>query len=75
MAVLSVRLEDIEYQALSKYAKANGVSMNKALKEAFFEMLEEQYDLKLFDKAYAEYVKNPKTYSTEEVCDKLGIDL
>ena len=47
--------------------------MNKAIKDAFFEMLEDQYDLEAFDKAYAEYLKDPVTYSSEEVAKKLGI--
>lgn len=73
MSVLSVRLSDVEYAALQKFAKANNVSMNQAIKEAFFEKLEEQYDLEVFDKAYAEYLKNPKTYSTEEVIELLDL--
>ena len=73
MAVLSVRLSDAEYKALDAYAKANDISMNKAIKDAFFEMLEDQYDLETFDKAYAEYLKDPVTYSSEEVAKKLGI--
>ena len=73
MAVLSVRLSDAEYKALDSYANTNGISMNKAIKDAFFEMLEDQYDLEAFDKAYAEYLKDPKTYSSEEVAKELGI--
>jgi hypothetical protein len=71
--LLSVRLSDAEYKALDSYANANGVSMNKAIKDAFFEMLEDQYDLEAFDKAYAEYLKDPKTYSSEEIAKELGI--
>ena len=43
MPVLSVRMTDAEYKALEGYAAANDVSMNKAIKDAFFEMLEDQY--------------------------------
>lgn len=67
MSVLSVRMSDAEYKALQKFAEANNVSMNQAIKDAFFEMLEDKYDLEVFDKAYAEYLKSSKTYSTEEV--------
>ncbi|MEE3431508.1 MAG: DUF6290 family protein [Candidatus Enteromonas sp.] len=74
MAVLSVRLSDAEYKALEGYASINGVSMNKAIKDAFFEMLEDQYDLEAFDKAYKAYKKNPKTYTSEEVAKELGIE-
>lgn len=74
MSVLSVRMSEAEYAALERYAKTAGVSMNKALKDAFFQMLEDQYDLECFDKAYAAYLKNPKTYSSDEVAKELGIE-
>lgn len=73
MPILSIRLDDAEYKALSAYAKTNSKSMNKALKDAFFEMLDEQYDVELFDKAYAKYLNNPKTYNTKEVIKELDI--
>lgn len=75
MTILSVRLSDEEYNALSSYAKTSGKSMNKALKDTFFEMLEEQYDIELFDKAYAEYLKNKKTYTTDQLLEELKIEL
>jgi len=74
MPALSVRLSEAEYKALQKYAKAKGVSMSKALRDSFFEMLEDQQDMEAFDKAYAKYLKDPKTYSMEEVKEKLGIE-
>ena len=73
MSVLSVRMSSEEYRALQKFAKANKVSMNQAMKDAFFEMLEEKYDLEVFDKAYAEYLKDPKTYSLEEVIEMVNL--
>ena len=73
MSVLSVRMSDAEYKALEGYAAANGTSMNKAIKDAFFDMLEDQYDLEAFDRAYAEYLKDPKTYTSDEVAKELGI--
>ena len=74
MPALSVRLSDAEYKALQKYAKAKGVSMSKALRDSFFEMLEDQQDMEAFDKAYAKYLEDPKTYSMEEVKERLGIE-
>lgn len=73
MSVLSVRMSDAEYKALEKFAKANNVSMNQAIKNAFFEKLEDEYDIEIFDKAYAEFLKDPKTYSTEEVIKELKL--
>ncbi len=74
MAVLSLRFTDEEYDALKAYAAVNGISLNKAVKDAFFEKLEENYDLECFDKAYAEYLKDKRTYSSEEVAKELDID-
>ena len=73
MSVLSVRMSDAEYNALQKFAKANNVSMNQAIKDAFFEKLEDEYDLEVFDKAYAEYLKDPKTYSLDEIIEELNL--
>ena len=33
---------------------------------------EDEQDIKDFDKAYKEFLKNPKTYSTDEVIKILG---
>ncbi|MBR6332338.1 MAG: hypothetical protein IKR78_04320 [Dehalococcoidales bacterium] len=73
MSVLSVRMNESEYKVLEDYANAHGISMNKAIKDAFFEMLEDKYDLELFNEAYAEYLANPKTYSSDEMARELGI--
>lgn len=72
MSVLSVRMSDVEYRTLEKFAKANNVSMNQAIKNAFFEKLEDEYDIKVFDKAYAEYLEDPVLYTLDEVNKHLG---
>ena len=73
MSVLSVRMSEAEYKALEGYAAANGISMNKAIKDAFFEMLEDQYDIKAADEAYAAYLADPETISMAEMKKKYGI--
>ena len=75
MSVLSIRMSDVEYKALEKYAKSNSISMNQAMKDAFFEKLEDEYDIECFDKAYADYLKNKKTYTTDEVIKILELDV
>ena len=73
MAVLSIRLTDVEYRALKSYAKENGVTMEKAVKDAFFEMLEDRFDLESFDKAYAAYRKDGRAYTMDEAQKELEI--
>lgn len=75
MSVLSIRMSDVEYKALEKYAKINSISMNKAMKDAFFEKLEDEYDIECFDKAYADYLKDKKTYTDDELSKILGLDV
>ena len=74
MPVLSIRMTEAEYNALAKYAKAKSISMNQAMKVAFFEKLEDELDIELFDAACAEYLKNKKTYSFDDALKRLEID-
>lgn len=71
MNTLQIHLSYDEYKILKKFSVENKVSMSKALKDTFFEKLEDEHDLKTFDKAYAEYLKNPITYTTEEILKHL----
>ena len=74
MKVLSVRMSDEEYAVLKSYAKKHSSSMSEVLKKSFFTKLEDEEDIKVFDKAYQEYLKDRKTYSSEEVIKLLGLD-
>lgn len=47
---------------------------NKNPKTRSLEELEDEYDNKAFDRAYAEYKKDPKTYTMQEVAKELGTD-
>lgn len=73
MSVLSVRMSDAEYKVLEKFAKTNNISMNQAIKDAFFEKIEDEYDIEIFDKAYAEFLKDSRTYSTDEIIEELKL--
>ncbi len=71
--VISIRMTDEEKQLADAYAKINGVSLSEAIKRAYFERIEEEYDIALADAALREYEKNPKTYSHEELKKILGL--
>ena len=74
MPVLSVNVNEAEFKALEGYALSHGISMEEALKDALSEMLEDLNDLSDFEKAYAEYQADPKTYSHEEMKKELGLN-
>lgn len=54
----SIRLTEEERQIAESYAKMHSVSIGEAFKKAFFERIEDEYDIFVANKAYNEYVSN-----------------
>ena len=71
--VVTIRLTDEEKQLADAYAKLNGVSLSEAMKRAFFEKIEDEYDIAITDAVLREYEKNQKTYSHEEIMKMFGL--
>lgn len=71
--VVSIRMTTEEKNLADAYARINGVSLSEAIKRAYFEKIEEEYDIALADEALREYEKNPKTYTHEEIKKMLGL--
>ena len=71
--VVSIRMTQEEKELADAYAKIMGVSLSEAIKRAYFEKIEDEYDIALADEALKEYKKNPVTYSLEEVKKMFGI--
>ena len=71
--VVSIRMTEEEKQLADAYAKLNGISLSEAIKRAYFEKIEEEYDIALADAAMREYKKNPKTYTLDELMKELGL--
>ena len=71
--IVSIKMTKKEKEMAEAYAFKHGLSLEEAIKEVFFEKVEDEYDIALADKALKEYEKNPKTYSIEEVSKMLGI--
>lgn len=71
--VVSIRMTSEEKRLADAYAKLNGVSLSEAIKRAYFEKIEDEYDIALAEESLREYRKNPKTYSIDELLEELGI--
>lgn len=69
----SIRLSDEEKHLAESYAKLHSMSVGEAFKHALFEKIEDEYDIAIANEAYREYLKDPKTYSHEEVGEMLGL--
>ena len=65
--IVSIRMTAEEKNLAESYAKLNGRTLSDAMKRAFFEKIEDEYDIALADQALREYEKNPKTYTHEEI--------
>lgn len=63
----SIRLNKEEEALAKRYAALHGYSLGEAFKRALFEKIEEEYDIVVAEMAHNEFVKNPKTYSHNEV--------
>ena len=71
---ISVRLNDKDTTLVKKYAEINNMSVSDFVRKAVMERIEDEIDLKAYDKAMAEYQKDPKTYSMEAVRKMLELD-
>lgn len=71
--VVSIRMTNEEKELADAYAKLNGITLSEAIKRAYFEKIEDEFDIALADAALNEYEKNPKTYSLQELMKELGL--
>ena len=71
---ISIRLSDEETLLIKKYAELNGTTVSELMRQAILERIEDEYDLKAYEKAIEEYRGNPVTYTHEEVCRMLETD-
>ena len=56
----SIRLTEQEKELAESYAKMHSLSLGEAFKRALFEKIEEEYDLKVYNEAYSEYIASGK---------------
>ncbi len=70
---ISLRLSDEDTLLIKKYAELNRLSVSDLIRQTVMERIETEYDLEMFDKAMAEYKRNPVTYSLDAVEKELGL--
>ena len=69
----SARLNDEDTMLFKKYATMNGLSVSELIRQSVIEHIEDEYDLKTYEKVIEEYKNNPVTYSLDEVKKELGL--
>lgn len=56
----SIRLTEQEKELATSYARLHSLTLGEAFKQALFEKIEDEYDLKVLDEAYNEYLNSGK---------------
>lgn len=72
MSIVSLRLSDRDNTLIRKYAELNGMELSAFIRQAVIEKIEDEYDLALFNKVWAEE-KNQERISHEQLKKELGI--
>lgn len=72
--VISVRLSEQENTLIKNYAKLYNTSVSDIIRRAILERIEDELDMRAYEKAKAEYLADPVTYSLDEVAKELGIE-
>ena len=70
---VSVRLNEKDEKLFKKYAEMHGMSLSDLFRSSVMERIEDEFDLKFYEEAMAEYEKDPVTYSHEEIGKMLGL--
>ena len=70
---LSVRLKQEELELIQRYAELKGLTISELVRQSILERIEDEFDLKLYEKALSEFRKNPVTYSLDVIEQELGL--
>ncbi|MCL2674036.1 MAG: DUF6290 family protein [Defluviitaleaceae bacterium] len=74
MPHVSLRVTDEEKKMMDAYAKVHSINLSDAIKEAFFQMLEYEYDLKLIEEHRERKARGEvKLYTLDEIEEELGL--
>lgn len=74
MGTISLRLSNEDANLFRSYADMNNMSLSEMIRSAVYKQIEDEFDLKAFDAAMAEYKANPVRHTHEEVREMLDLD-
>lgn len=68
---ISLRLNDNDSNLVKAYAAMHNLSVSELLRQSVLDRIEDEFDLKAWNEAYAAYQAEPVTYRHEDVCKTL----
>lgn len=69
-ATMTIRLDASEKSLISDYAQAFGTSVSEFMRRCALERIEDEFDLKAWNEAKAEFDRDPTTFSAAEMAEK-----
>lgn len=73
MSTVTIRLNHEEETYFKSYAQLTGQSLSSLFKKALERSIEEEYDLKIYHQAYAEYKADSETINHADFKKELGL--
>lgn len=70
---ISFRLNETEADMIKAYAKMQGMTVSELIRRIVMEHIEEKSDLQEYEKAHAEYKKDPETLTLDDVIEELDL--
>lgn len=70
---VSIKLSEHDEKLFKKYAELHGISMSDLFRNSGMERIEDEFDLKCYEEAMAEYKEDPVTYTLAEIKEELGL--
>ena len=63
----TVKMNEKESTLVKDFATLKGTTVSDIIRGAVLDRIEDELDLVAYEKALADYIKNPKTYTLDEV--------
>lgn len=70
---MTLRISEKDSKLIKDFARFQGITVSEFMRRAALERIEDELDIRAAEKAYAEYLANPVTYSHEEMGRLLGL--
>ena len=67
--VISMRASEREKEIIKEFANFYGITASEFIRRAVMEKIEDEFDLRAYEEAKAEFEKDPRTYTLKEVME------
>lgn len=69
---ISLRFNENDTQLIKAYASMHGMTVSEFIRNSVLDRIEDEHDLKAYEKAMDEYKNNPVSFSHKEVMQMLA---